>query len=253
MEIWLIVFAVLCSFAFEFIDTSLGGGYGTILTPVFLAINLDIFYIVPSILLSEIFTGIFGALSHHWFGNTDFNEPNRTNYKVLAMIGISGVIASFFTVFLALQLNKTIIKTYIGILVLVVGILMLRAKRYEFSWKKLGAIGLISSFNKAMSGGGFGPLVTAGQVVSGRDVKSSIATALACEVPVCIAGLFGYILLNGWFNPILSILLIIGSVPATFVGALATKKIGNEKTLRRVVGTFVVFLGIFALLKTYVF
>jgi len=32
----------------------------------------------------------------------------------------------------------------------------------SFSWKRLIAIGLISSFNKGISGGGYGPLVTGG-------------------------------------------------------------------------------------------
>ena len=252
MDLFLIIAIILLAFSCEFLDTSLGGGYGTILTPVLLLFKLDVFYIVPSILMSEILTGFGGAVSHQYFGNTDFSSNDKINRRIFYLIGGLGVIASALSVIIALQLNKVIIKIYIGILVLILGLLMFRAKNYIFSWKKLGAIGLLSAFNKSISGGGFGPLVTAGQVVSGRSVKNSIGVALACETPVCIVGLVSYILFNGIFSLDLAIALIIGAVPATFIGALTTKRFGNEKTLKKLVGILAIFLGTFTIMKTFI-
>ena len=190
---------------------------------------------------------------HNFYGNADLSKNGKTNWSIFCLISTLGIGATIFAVFLAIELDKTIINTYIGILVLCVGILMLLNRNYKFSWKKIGVIGTISSFNKSISGGGFGPLITAGQVVSGRDTKNSIATALACEAPICIAGLITYFLLSTVSIDfyILSLALITGAIPATIVGAFTTKQIKNENRFKQLTGAFIVFLGLFVLLKTY--
>lgn len=247
------ILIVIFAFSFEFIDTALGGGYGTILTPLLLILNLQRLDIVPAILLSEIITGVSGAAMHHFFGNADLSKNGTTNWRIFFLISALGIGATIFAVFLAVELNKTIINTYIGILVLSVGTLMLMKRSYKFSWKKIGIIGTISSFNKSISGGGFGPLITAGQVISGRDTKNSIATGLACEAPICLAGLLTYFLIStitiDFF--IMSFALIIGAIPATIVGAFTTRKMKDEKRFKKLTGVFIIFLGIFVLLKTY--
>ena len=253
INILLAILIIIFAFSFEFIDTSLGGGYGTILTPIFLILGLDLFYIVPSILLSEIFTGLSGAFAHHLFENTSFTKESEMNWKICGLISTLGSLAAFISVILAFNLSELIISIYIAILVLFIGILTLRKKQYSFSWNKIVAIGVLSSFNKAISGGGFGPLVTAGQVVSGRDTKSSIATALACEAPICITSLIFYILFNGIFEPILPLLLIIGAIPATFIGAFATNKIKDETTMKTIVGIFIICLSLFLMIKVILF
>lgn len=247
------IIIVICAFIFEFIDTALGGGYGTVLTPLLLIlgfVNLDI---IPAILFSEIWTGLTGAYMHHRFKNADFSEENKKNLKILGTISILGILATIFAVSLAITIDKTILNTYIGILVLTIGLLMLINFQYKFSWKKIGIIGTISSFNKGISGGGFGPLITAGQVVSGRDTKNAIATALACEFPICIVGLLTYFLFKPMTETfrILCSLLMIGAIPGSIVAAFTVSKMKNEKNLKTLTGIFIVFLGIFVLLKTH--
>ncbi|MFX1273692.1 MAG: sulfite exporter TauE/SafE family protein [Promethearchaeota archaeon] len=241
------------AFIFEFVDTALGGGYGTIMTPLLLIFSLQRLDIVPAILFSEIFTGISGATMHHFYGNADFSREGKTNWNIFILISIIGIGATIFAVFLAVELDKLIINTYIGILVLFIGVLMMLNRKYKFSWKKIGIVGTISAFNKSISGGGFGPLITAGQVVSGRDTKNSIATALACEAPICLAGLITYFVLESSTTDflLLSLALIIGAVPATIVGAFTTKKIKDEYRFKQLTGVFIILLGAFVLLKTY--
>ena len=53
-------------------------------------------------------------------------------------------------------------------------------------------VGLVSAFNKGLSGGGFGPVVAGGLVIVGQEAKAAIATTTAAEVPVCIAGFLTY-------------------------------------------------------------
>ncbi|MBN1800816.1 MAG: sulfite exporter TauE/SafE family protein [Candidatus Lokiarchaeota archaeon] len=241
------------AFLFEFVDTALGGGYGTVLAPLLLVLGFISLDVVPAILFSEIWTGLTGATMHHKLKNANFSEETKTNWKILSLISILGISATVCAVFIAISIDKILLNTYIGFLVTIVGALMLTNFRYKFSWKKIGIIGAISSFNKGISGGGFGPLLTAGQVVSGRDTKNAIATALACEFPICIAGLITYFA----FKPItetfllLCLLLTIGAIPASIIGAFSVTKMKDERNFKTLTGVFIVFLGIFVLLKTY--
>ncbi|MFW9968827.1 MAG: sulfite exporter TauE/SafE family protein [Candidatus Odinarchaeota archaeon] len=258
LDQWLVIAIFIAAILCEFIDSSLGGGYGTILTPLFVSFfGINKNTIVVSILISEILTGILGPLSHHGFGNTKFDrsEEGKQNWKILGLIGGLGTIAAFFTVFIAISINKFLFGIYIGTLVTCMGLLMLRKKKFKFSWKKLAGVGTLAAFNKSLSGGGFGPLVTAGQVVSGRDLKSSIASALSTETPICIAGLLGYI----WLQPAVFTIdffafttaLCVGAIPGAILGALATNLIGkNEIKLKYITIGLILFLGVFSLLRT---
>ena len=55
--IYLFLFIILLSFIFETLDSTLGMGYGTTLTPILLLLGFDVLQIVPCILISELITG----------------------------------------------------------------------------------------------------------------------------------------------------------------------------------------------------
>jgi hypothetical protein len=59
------VVIVLLAFVCEYVDSSLGMGYGTTLTPLLVMLGL------PAILLSELATGITAGSFHHGFGNVN--------------------------------------------------------------------------------------------------------------------------------------------------------------------------------------
>ncbi len=69
MTILVIPLAFLC----EFVDSSLGMGFGTILSPVLLFMGFEALDVVPSILFSECITGMTAALAHHRVRNVDFH------------------------------------------------------------------------------------------------------------------------------------------------------------------------------------
>ncbi len=82
---WLIVIVVILAFFCEFMDSSLGMGYGTTLTPVLLLMGYEAAHIVPAVLISEFATGIVSALCHTWLKNMTlgFNKQSKTkaNFK----------------------------------------------------------------------------------------------------------------------------------------------------------------------------
>ena len=154
----------------------------------------------------------------------------------------------------ATEISRKALKTYIGVLVLVMGVILLSRMRFRFSWRKMVGVGIFSSFNKGISGGGFGPVVTAGQIIAGHNHKSAIGVTTAAEAPICVCGFIAYCILKGsdaiikdW---IVFVPLLVGSLISTPLGALITKKF-PEKTLRPSLGILVTVLGIWMLYKTW--
>ena len=57
-------------------------------------------------------------------------------------------------------------------------------------------------------GGGFGPVVVSGQIALNHDVRPSVSIGDIAEIPVCIAGLLAFALIDNLsFLPIYLILL----------------------------------------------
>ncbi|MBL7075227.1 sulfite exporter TauE/SafE family protein [candidate division KSB1 bacterium] len=272
MEITPAIFVVIVGAAFlcEYIDSSLGMGYGTTLTPLLLIAGFAPLQVVPAILFSEFLTGIIAGLFHHKSGNIklDFkrdNEllkrrlgglgyiPKSRDSKVIFILTLSGITGAVISVFVAVNISKVVLKTYIGAMVLAIGIMILTQRKHEFgfSWKRLIAIGLISSFNKGISGGGYGPLVTGGQILSGRSAKESIGSTSFTEGLVCLVAFLLYIVLKGNIYWKMTIPLIIGAVASTPLAAFTTKKL-KSGILKLVMGILISVLGALTLAKVYI-
>ncbi|GAH15531.1 unnamed protein product, partial [marine sediment metagenome] len=125
VEIYVIIGIILLAFVCEFIDSSFGGGYGTILTPVFLLFGLDPFLIIPSILLSEIATGFSSCFFHHKRNNVNFQDKTEKSFHIAIVIGTIGVAATIITTFFVIKLPGFYVKLYIGLLVASMGVLLL--------------------------------------------------------------------------------------------------------------------------------
>jgi len=74
----------------EYMDATIGMGYGTTLTPLLLLIGFSPLQIVPSILLSQFIAGIFAATLHHGAGNVSFDFRNDTEHKIVKRLGKLG-------------------------------------------------------------------------------------------------------------------------------------------------------------------
>jgi len=191
IELFLIV-AVLALFC-EYIDSSLGMGYGTTLTPLLMIIGFQPLQIVPAVLLSELFTGISAGLLHHKAGNVNFNKGSL-DLKVVIVITFCSIGGCIAAVFLAINLPRLWLKIYISTMILIVGIVLIATlkKNYGFSWTKITSLGIIAAFNKGISGGGYGPVVTGGQLMAGVKAKNAIGITSLAEGLTCVAGVLTY-------------------------------------------------------------
>ena len=120
-----------------------------------------------------------------------------------------------------------------------------------FSWKRLSIIAALSGFNKGVPGGGYGPLVTGGQVISGRSAKSSVGSTSLAEGIVCFVGFFAYVLIRGKIYWALALPLLLGAVLSTPLSAFAVKKI-PEKKMKLIIGLVTISLGILTILKVFI-
>lgn len=251
----IILIAFFGAFIMEWIDSALGGGYGTVLTPAFLLLGFELPLIVPMILISEIFTGLIGGHFHNGFGHVDKN--------VIKWLVPMAALGSIIAVVTSLSVPKAVLSLYIGILILVLGLWMiiryLLARRNgtpvndentkKHNWR-LPIIGGVIGFNKALSGGGFGPIATAGISWAGYDPKKSVGSTTLAEGVVCVVGLAVYLITKGLpvINWTIAIPLWMGAVLATYPAAWTVKKM-DTRMLGTIVGFVVTALGIAMLLK----
>ena len=272
------------AFLCEYFDSSLGMGYGTTLTPLLLIMGFSPLQVVPAVLFSEFLTGIIAGLFHHRFGNIRLGfrrdgppdpQPgspsgchaedarkrprqrlkelyiaSSCDSKVILLLAGCGIVGTLIAVFVAISIPKIVLELYIGAMILAIGMLILLRGGHSpsFSWKRLIAIGLIGSFNKGISGGGYGPLVTGGQVLSGREARSAVGSTSFAEGLVCLVGLLTYIATKGNLYWNLAIPLVIGAVMSTPLAALTVRRI-DDKRLRMAVGLIAVTLGGLTLIR----
>ena len=133
------------------------------------------------------------------------------------------------------------------------GILILATlkKRFKFSWKKISFIGILAAFNKGISGGGYGPLVTSGQILSGVESKSAIGITSLAEGLTCFVGVITYLTLtNHTVDWSLSPSLILGAILSVPVGAYTVKKF-KSGSLRLIIGIATLILGLVTLGKLF--
>jgi len=239
---------VILALVGELIDSSLGMMYGTMLSPILVLMGYDPKVVVPAVLISQGLSGLAATIRHHSIGNSDFALTTRETKIAWAMI-VPGLFATALGAFVASSISGFTISVYIGVLVVIIGGLCISPKKFSFSWARMWGIGLLAGFNKAMSGGGFGPVTTTGKVLGGVDPKISIATTTYAEVPICILGFGLWIAFNGWVHWQLPILLTAGAMVGGLLGPPITKRVKTDR-LRRVVGTLAVMAGIILLAKT---
>jgi len=275
LSLWIIITLIVCAFLCEYMDSTLGMGYGTTLTPVFMLMGFSPMQIVPAILLSELISGVLAGIFHHREGNVNLKPTTMDAFKIKNMLSPLGyietirktfpkhlkvalllaacsIVGTVAAVFIAVSIPKFYLKMYIGCLVLSMGVVILVCfnKNFKFSWKKIVGLGLIASFNKGMSGGGYGPVVTGGQILSGVEGKSAIGITSLAEGLTCFVGVITYLLVSR--NPVdwrLAPYIIIGAVLSVPLSAKSVKLISTKK-LKFAIAILTIALGALTIVRT---
>ncbi|TFF90287.1 MAG: sulfite exporter TauE/SafE family protein, partial [Promethearchaeota archaeon] len=216
-------------------------------------LNLEAVLIVPILLLTQMIIGFSSTIFHQRLKNISL-EKDSFDTKVTIVFTASGVVGMVLALIFAVNLSEIFITFYIGLMLLFIGILTLFKVKFKFSWSKLYVISVISGFNKAISGGGYGPLVTLGQIMTGRDLRSSIAVTEFSEAFLSGLSFIFYCCFTGFINyeftiPLMIILMLTGII-ATPIGAQFTRKMRRKHT-KIIIGFLSITLGLFTLIRYF--
>jgi uncharacterized membrane protein YfcA len=238
----------LC-FACELIDSGLGMGYGTILTPTLLMMGYKVEDIVPTVLLSELLSGFTAAFFHNEAKNVELYFRGK-DFTPAAILTGGSIIGAASGVFLSINLPKDVLSIIVGCIILLSGmfVVLLSRKIVEYSWWKMVILSTVASFNKAMSGGGYGPLVTSGQIISGVQGKAAVGITSFAEAFTCLLATTLFLLKGGFINYTLFIPMCTGALLSVPFSVFAISK-AKEDHLKIVIGLVTIALGALTIYK----
>ncbi|MFC1576733.1 sulfite exporter TauE/SafE family protein [Candidatus Omnitrophota bacterium] len=275
LSLGFVVVIVTVAFFCEYMDSTLGMGYGTTLSPILLIAGYEPLQVVPAILISELISGLLAGILHHREGNVNFKprsmkisivaEKIRSigwiksirkglpmDLKVALLLAACSVAGTVVAVFLAINIPKFWVKIYIGVLVFMMGVIIIVCfnKKFKFNWKKIVGLGMLASFNKGISGGGYGPLVTSGQILSGVAGKSAVGITSLAEGLTCAVGIIAYLYISK--NPLdlrLAPFIIMGAALSVPFSAKSVKRM-DERKLKLAIAVLTIVLGLYTIIRT---
>ena len=272
LTVVMVIAIIALAFVCEYVDSTLGMGYGTTLTPVLLCMGFALCKSSRQCCLN--FSRLLVGFTHHAMGNVTLLPKTMRISLIVRRLREAGVvngikeglpctcrspcdrscsiIGTIASVLLALNLPKFYLKLYIGLLVTVIGIVIIATmnRTFSFSWKRIIGLGLLASFNKGISGGGYGPVVTGGQLLAGVDGKNAIGITSLAEGLTCIVGVVMYWIYPQDIDWSLAPWLCLGALLSVPFAAWTVKVIRTDK-LRLAIGVITLLLGITTLWQTF--
>jgi uncharacterized membrane protein YfcA len=245
---------ILAALAFicAYISITLGMGFGIIVTPVLLLVGFHPLEIVPAVLIAEFLSGSAAAAFHQKLKNVNFMFGSRA-CKIVTIMCACSIIGVVVAVFIATSIPRRNLEVSIATIIVCVGIItiVMRGKSLRFSWINIALFGIVGSFNKALSGGGYGPLVTGGQILSGVPGKEAVAVTSLTKAITCLVGILAYKIAAGTLDLSLALPLVLGSLLSVPFATLLVKRMSQEK-IKFLVGFVTIVLGVLMLAKLFV-
>lgn len=239
----------LC-FSLELVDSSLGMGYGTTLTPVLLLLGFDPVQLVPTILISEFLSGFAASFFHSEAGNVRF-VPGSNHLRAAIVLSGFSVVGVAIGVNIAVGVSAVALRRVMGVVILAAGIYILVTSRrtFHFNSFRVVVLALVASFNKAVSGGGYGPLMTSGQIMSGIQGRAAIAITSLAEGFTCLVGSILFLALGKGLDAALLVPVLTGALLSVPFSAHIVRRIREER-LKLVIAILTIALGTLTIIKT---
>jgi uncharacterized membrane protein YfcA len=246
---------LLLAFFMESVDNSLGGGFGTILSPLLVILGFDAKVVVPAILVSEMISGLWGGFWHWHFKNVNWKAVGFTLLGSLIAMGLA-------TYVMAALLSPSLLKYVISVFAVIMGIFVIirsylvkkleqRQNRHNPLW--FSVMGFLIGYQKGTSGGNYGPFSVTGYMVWGLSAATAIGTTTVAEGIACTLGVAMYSQMTGIVLSIAAALAI-GSFIADPISAWMNNHLKNKLKPPfhgRLIGLAMTLIGLIALLKTF--
>jgi len=230
----------------QFVDGTLGMGYGVFSTSLLVAVGLAPAIASASVHTAEIVSTLVSGVSHHYFGNV-----KKAIFLPLVIPGMIGAVAGAYL--LASIPGKTI-KPYVAVLLLAMGCLVLyrflRKSSHEPqeqlpAWR-ISLLGLVAGFLDALGGGGWGPVATPSLILGGNGHPNEVVGSVnAAEFFVTVAAVVTFLFTIGAenFNWTVVLAMLIGGAIAAPIGAWVCKKLPH-RVLGFAIGALLVALNL---------
>ncbi|MBI9083480.1 MAG: sulfite exporter TauE/SafE family protein [Desulfobacterales bacterium] len=251
---WVVVLAIIL----EFLDASAGMGYGAAMTPLLLVMGFDPKQVVPAVMIQQATAGLVGAFLHKEFGNVEWrfkpiSEPVRL-WLFIAVTGCLTVALSVTAVYAVFKVHKVWIKLYVVVLLLMMGGAMLFKSKKERPYrpKRMFFYAALAGFNKGVGGGGYGPVVTVGGLLSGVPVKSMLAVTALSEGTVCVFSIIVWLALSMGGGITIDYIVLPSMLLGSTVAAIAAPyavRVFPEKLWKWLVPIYCIFLGFYSFYK----
>jgi uncharacterized membrane protein YfcA len=232
--------------AAEYVDSSVGMGFGTVVAPVLLLLGFGLEAVLPAVLVSETVSGSVAAVLHHRAANVDFSRGSsdrRVVAKMLpaALLGAAagGAMGGWLEAFPG--------DVVVGAVILAAGSLLLVRRRptHDVRWGRVVMLGVMAAVAKGVSSAGFGPVVTSGQIVIGLPERDAVGITSALEAPVSLVALATFGLVATWPAPSLTVALTLGALVGV-PPAVWTVRLLPTRSIRLAVGLLACVLGALA-------
>jgi len=241
---------VLIAMIFEFMDASAGMGFGTAITPLLLLMGFEPLQIVPIVMIQQCVAGLVGAFLHREFENVTWKfKPMSATVKLWIIIAVTGaatVACSIFGVHGLLKPAKVWINLYVCILLLMMACVSFFNVRRDRPYRPglMTFFAALAGFNKGVGGGGYGPVVTVGGLISGVPVKSMLAVTAISEGTVSLIAVIAWAVMLGAGETI-DFILLPSMMLATMVSAVLAPymtRVFPEKAWKWVVPAYCLIL-----------
>lgn len=241
----LFLFLLFLAFFSEYVSSCVGEGYGLFVTPALIVFGFDPLVIIPAVLLSEFLNAVATTVFHQRLGNVDF-DPKKIFFKIALVFSAAGVVGAVTAACIAVSLPVLVLKIFIAFVFVLTGTLILVSGRlhWNLSWGKVFALGLLGSFNKALAGGGFGPVTTGGQIIMAIKPKNAVAVSKFAKGLTCLSGFLAYYFLK---DNVLSVNVTLSMlIGATCAAPFSAWTVGGlqAKSLKVIIALVTLMLGI---------
>jgi len=239
-----LIFVGMVAAILQYLDASAGMSFGEI-TALLIVLGFAPLEVVPAVVLASAVLSSIAGFMHYRAGNVTFKKDHSL-YVLAALCGF-GIAAIVLGAFVATHIPEVWLTGYIGVIVIILGALILSKwkTKLKFSWPRLLGVGVLASFNKGMTGGGYGPVLASGQILAGVKSKQAVSITAISEGVVSTVGFLSFIFaFNAPFNGPLIAALILGGLTGTPLAIFSVKTI-DPKHLRLAVGIVSMLLGLF--------
>lgn len=246
---------IVAAFIFETFDSASGMGFGATLGALLFVLGYPAAAVVPTLLFSEAATGIVGGLFHNEFKNVEFgveSDSATEATRVLGLvtgIGVAATVVSVVLAYLAIEVSGPVVQAYIGLVIVFIAGLTLLQNVTDlsgtYSQRRLAGFAVLAGLNKGITGSGFGPVITLGEILSGIYEKSATAITSMSEGIVSLGGIVTFFAIS-----IAGVGLDLTLLPSVFAGGFLaaifapyTVRVLPNRILQYIVPTYALILA----------